>query len=326
MAMEWLVSHADDPVQEDDELARALALSLGNSSETSKVDSVDKLMGFRLPKLTEEGPPPLPPIDDILNASLKLFQCSNNMTFSLTDLFVALCNHNKGEDRPKVLSFLIQQLKLCPLDFSKDSTALCMISHIVALFLSEDGNTREIAGQNGIVPAVIDILMEFKARNDLGSKITAPKCISALLLISDDMLQSRSRIFYGMMEGTQTVSQPDSYGEHASLTVPELITEKKSALDANEKESITPFEKILGKSTGYLCIEETEKLLLLACDLIRRHVPAAVMQAVLQLCTRLTKAHALALQFLENGGLAALFSLPRTCFFPGYDTVASAIY
>ncbi|KAE8654176.1 E3 ubiquitin protein ligase upl2, putative isoform 2 [Hibiscus syriacus] len=200
MAMEWLVSHADDPVQEDDELARALALSLGNSSETSKVDSVDKLMGFRLPKLTEEGPPPLPPIDDILNASLKLFQCSNNMTFSLTDLFVALCNHNKGEDRPKVLSFLIQQLKLCPLDFSKDSTALCMISHIVALFLSEDGNTREIAGQNGIVPAVIDILMEFKARNDLGSKITAPKCISALLLISDDMLQSRSRIFYGMME------------------------------------------------------------------------------------------------------------------------------
>nr|XP_027065244.1 E3 ubiquitin-protein ligase UPL2-like [Coffea arabica]XP_027068842.1 E3 ubiquitin-protein ligase UPL2-like isoform X2 [Coffea arabica] len=32
MAMEWLNSHAEDPVLEDDELARALALSLGNSS------------------------------------------------------------------------------------------------------------------------------------------------------------------------------------------------------------------------------------------------------------------------------------------------------
>ncbi|KAK8527091.1 hypothetical protein V6N13_084961 [Hibiscus sabdariffa] len=321
MAMEWLISHADDPVQEDDELARALALSLGNSSETSKVDSVDKPIDV----MAEEGRPAAPPIDDILNASVKLFQSSDNMAFSLTDLLVTLCNHNKGEDRPKVLSFLIQQLKLCPLDFSKDSTALCMISHIVALLLSEDGNTREIAGQNNTVPAVIDILMDFKARNDLGNEIMAPKCISALLLILDNMLQSRPRIFSDTVEGTQTVSQPDSSGELACLTVPELVTEKKSASDANEKESINSFEKILGKSTGYLSIEESEKLLLLACDLIRQHVPAVVMQAVLQLCARLTKTHTLALQFLENGGLAALFSLPRTCFFPGYDTVASVI-
>ncbi|XWS11367.1 hypothetical protein CRYUN_Cryun38cG0078100 [Craigia yunnanensis] len=321
MAMEWLISHAEDPVQEDDELARALALSLGNSSETSKVDSVEKPMDV----MTEEGRPAEPPIDDILGASVKLFQSSDNMAFSLTDLLVTLCNRNKGEDRPRVLSFLIQQLKLCPLDFSKDSSALCMISHSIALLLSEDGNTREIAAQNGIVLASIDILMDFKAKNELGNEIMAPKCISALLLILDNLLQSRPRIFSEMVEGTQTVSQPDSSGEHASLSVPESMTQKKSASDANEKESITPFEKILGKSTGYLTVEESHKLLLVTCDLIKQHVPAMVMQAVLQLCARLTKTHALALQFLENGGLAALFSLPRTCFFPGYDTVASAI-
>ncbi|OMP04235.1 hypothetical protein COLO4_09844 [Corchorus olitorius] len=319
MAMEWLINHAEDPVQEDDELARALALSLGNSSETSKVDSVDKPMDV----MTEEGRPTEPPIDDILNASVKLFQSSDNMAFALTDLLVTLCNRNKGEDRPRVLSFLIQQMKLCPLDFSKDSSALCMISHIVALLLSEDGNTREIAAQNGIVPAAIDILMDFKAKNELGNEIMAPKCISALLLILDNMLQSRPRISSDTLEGTQTVTQPDPSGEHAA--VPDLMTEKKPASDANEKESISSFEKVLGKSTGYLTIEESHKLLLVACDLIRQHVPAMVMQAVLQLCARLTKTHALALQFLENGGLVALFSLPRTCFFPGYDTVASAI-
>ncbi|XVE80553.1 hypothetical protein DITRI_Ditri14bG0149300 [Diplodiscus trichospermus] len=321
MAMEWLISHAEDPVQEDDELARALALSLGNSSETSKADSVDKPMDV----MTEEGRPTEPPINDILSASVKLFQSSDNMAFSLTDLLVTLCNRNKGEDRPRVLSFLIQQLKLWPLDFSKDSSAFCMISHIVALLLTEDGNAREIAAQNGIVPAAIDILSDFKAKNELGMEIMAPKCISALLLILDNMLQSRPKIFTETVEGTQTVSQPDSNGEHASLLVAESVTEKKSASDGNVKESITPFEKILGKSTGYLTIEESQKLLLVACDLIRQHVPAMVMQAVLQLCARLTKTHALALQFLENGGLAALFSLPRACFFPGYDTVASSI-
>ncbi|XVE50857.1 hypothetical protein DITRI_Ditri01bG0197700 [Diplodiscus trichospermus] len=321
MAMEWLVSHAEDPVQEDDELARALALSLGNSSETSKVDSVDKPMDV----MTEEGPPAEPPVDDILNASVKLFQSSDNMAFSLTDLLVTLCNRNKGEDRPKVLSFLIQQLKLCPLDFSKDSSALCMISHSVALLLSEDENTCEIAAQSGIVPACFDILMDFKAKNELGNEIMAPKCISALLLILDNMLQSRPRILPEMVAGTQTISQPDSSREHASLSAAESMTDKKSASDANDKEPITSFEKIFGKPTGYLTIEESRKLLLVACDLIRQHVPAMVMQAVLQLCARLTKTHALALQFLENGGLAALFSLPRTCFFPGYYTFSSAI-
>ncbi|XVF77067.1 hypothetical protein PTKIN_Ptkin14bG0010000 [Pterospermum kingtungense] len=321
MAMEWLISHAEDPVEEDDELARALALSLGNSSETSKVDTVDKPMDV----ITEEVQPAEPPIDDILSTSVKLFQSGDNIAFSLTDLLATLCNRKKGEDRSRVISFLVQQLKLCPLDFSKDSSALSMISHIIALLLSEDGNACEIAAQNGIVPASIDILMDFKAKNELGNEIVAPKCISALLLILDNMLHSRPRIFSETMEITQTVSQPDSARENGSFSVPESVTEKKSASNANEKESFTPFEKILGKPTGYLTIEESHKLLLVACDLIRQHVPTMVMQAVLQLCARLTKTYILALQFLENGGLAALFSLRKTCFFPGFDTVASAI-
>lgn len=72
-------------------------------------------------------------------------------------------------------------------------------------------------------------------------------------------------------------------------------------------------------------MEESHKVLVIACDLIKRHVPPMIMQAVLQLCARLTKSHALAVQFLESGGMVALFGLPRSCFFPGYDTLASAI-
>ncbi|KAH8518946.1 hypothetical protein H0E87_000697 [Populus deltoides] len=314
MAMEWLFSHAEDPVQDDDELAQALALSLGSSSEGSKVGNVDK----SIDALTEEGQMKVPPIEDILAASVKLFQSSDTMAFSLTDLLVTLCNRNKGEDRLKVASYLIEQLKLCPLDFSKDSSALCMISHILALLLFEDGTVREIAAQNGIVAAATDVLMNFKASNASGSEILVPKCISALLLILDNMLQSRPRISSETMGGTQTVSPPDS-------SVPASGTEEKVTSDFPEKESGTALEKILGKSTGYLTIEESHKVLLVVCDLMKQHVPAVIMQAILQLCARLTKTHVLALQFLENGGLAALFNLPRSCFFPGYQTVASAI-
>ena len=320
LAMEWLFSHAEDPVQEDDELARALALSLGSSSETSKVDSIDKSMDG----LTEEGQMKAPPVDDILVASIKLFQSSDTMAFPLTDLLVTLCNRNKGEDRSKVVTYLIQQLKLCPLEFSKDACALYMISHILALLLFEDGSTREIAARNGIVSAAIDILMSFKARNELGNEVLVPKCISALLLILDNLLQSRSRFSSETTEGNAVGSVPDSSGEHASLSIPS-DAENTLASDAHDKESDTSFEKILGKSTGYLTIEESHRVLLVACELLKQQVPAVVMQAVLQLCARLTKTHSLALEFLENGGMAALFSLPRSCFFPGYDTVASAI-
>ncbi|XP_034896846.1 E3 ubiquitin-protein ligase UPL1 isoform X1 [Populus alba] len=314
MAMEWLFSHAEDPVQEDDELARALALSLGSSSEGLKIDDEDN----SIDAVTEEGKMTVPPVEDILAASVKLFQSSDTMAFSLTDLLVTLCNRNKGEDRLKVASYLIEQLKLCPLDFSKDSSALCMISHILALLLFEDGTVREIAAQNGIVAAVTNVLMNFKARNASGSEILIPKCISALLLILDNMLQSRPRISSETTGGTQTVSLPDS-------TVLASGTEKKVASDFPEKESGTALEKLLGKSTGYLTIEESREVLLVAYDLMKQHVPAVIMQAILQLCARLTKTHILALQFLENGGLTALFSIPRSCFFPGYDTVSSAI-
>ncbi|KAG5154879.1 hypothetical protein AAZX31_05G122700 [Glycine max] len=315
MAMEWLFSHADDPVQEDDELARALALSLGSSSESTKAESAEKTIDV----LTEEGHVKKPPVDDILAASVKLFQSSDSVPFQLTDLLVTLCSQSKGDDRPKVTSYLLQQLKLCPLDFSQDNCALSVLAHILALLLFEDGSTREIAAQNGIISTIIDILTNFKGRQELGKELPVPKCISALLLILDQMVQSRPKV--ENMEGTQTGSLPDSSGGQFSDTV--LPKEKNS--NGIEKEPAMAFENILGKSTGFATIDESHKLLDIACDLIKQHVPAVVMQAVLQLCARLTKTHALALQFLENGGLAALFNLPRTCLFPGYDSVVSAI-
>nr|DAD23683.1 TPA_asm: hypothetical protein HUJ06_025146 [Nelumbo nucifera] len=320
MAMEWLFSHVEDPVQEDDELARALALSLGNSSETSKEDSTDKSRDL----LTEEMVTETPPVDDILAASMKLFQSSDSMAFPLTDLLVALCNRNKGEDRPKVASYLIQQLKLYASDYLKDTSALCTISHILALLLCEDSSTREIAAENGIVSAALDILTNFTMRNELEG-VFIPKCVSALLLILDNMLLSKPRVPPEGTDGILAGSSMDSSGEHASFSIPASATEKKSARDAQEIASGNAFEKILGKSTGYLSLEECHRALAVACKFIKQQVPAVVMQAVLQLCARLTKAHPIAMQFLESGGLTALFSLPRSCFFPGYDSVASAI-
>ncbi|KAK4767786.1 hypothetical protein SAY87_002927 [Trapa incisa] len=317
MAMEWLISHAEDPVHEDDELARALALSLGSSSETTKPDVTDKPVDGASSGLQAKAPP----VDDVLSSLVKLFRNSDVTAFPLTDLLVTLCNRNKGEERHKVLSFLICQLKLCRTDFSSDTSALCTISHIMALVLSDDGSTREIAAQDGIVSVVIDILMNFRTRKELGDESLFPRCISALLLILDNMLQPKPKLFPENSEGSIAGSLPEPSPEQVSLT---LVTENKDASEVPDKESHT-LEKIFGNSIGYLTMNESQKLLQVVCDFIKQHVPSLMMQAALQICARLTKTHALALQFLENGGLATLFSLSNACFFPGYDMVTSAI-
>lgn len=321
MAMDWLCTHAEDPVQEDDELARALALSLGGSNETSKTDITDKSLDV----VGEEGQIKVPPVDDILGASMKLFQSGDSLAFPLTDLLVTLCNRNKGEDRLKVTSYLVQQLKLCCSDLSSNTGAVSSISHILALLLSEDTGTREIAAQNGIVSIAIDILRNFKVSDQLGREILITKSTSALLLILDNLLQSRSRTSSESSTVASAGPQDDSSREHASLVASEPGAEKTLTSDTCGKESISTFEKIFGKSTGYLSMEESGTVLEIACDMLKQHVPAIIMQAVLQLCARLTKIHALALQYLESGGLSALFNLPRSCFFSGYDTLASAI-
>ncbi|CAH2033422.1 unnamed protein product [Thlaspi arvense] len=317
MAMEWLVSHPEDHVQEDDELAQALALSLGNASDTAKLDDTEKPVD--VPE--EEADPKEPSVDEVIAASVKLFQSDDSMAFPLMDLFVTLCSRNKGEDRPKIVSYLIQQLKLVQLDFSKDTGALTMIPHILALLLSEDDNTREIAAQDGVATVAIDILMDFKLKSESENEILAPKCISALLLILSMLLQAQTRISSELVEGNQGGSlEPRDYPQDSAAALKKALSSDVAKGDSN-----TALESMFGKSTGYLTMEEGQKALLIACGLIKQCVPAMIMQAVLQLCARLTKTHALAIQFLENGGLSSLFNLPKKCFFPGYDTVASVI-
>lgn len=319
MATDWLFSHPEEFVQEDVQLAQALALSLGNSVETMKDDNSDEAKSAFIDDRGSETPP----VDDILATSMKLLKSSDSMAFHLTDLLVTLCNRNNGEDRPKVVLHLIQHLKLCPADFSQETGALCPISHILALVLSEDSSSRELAAENGVITSVLDILSNFRVGNESSNEASVTKSVSALLIILNYMLQSRPKVLMDLPD-VSSKSLSNSPMVNATTTTPTSNTEMKVVNNA-ESETCSVFEKILGKSTGYMTLEESQRAMAIACEFIKQQIPAVVMQAVLQLCARLTKTHAIATQFLESGGLASLFSLPKTCMFPGFDSLASVI-
>lgn len=327
MAMEWLFSHPEEPGQEDDDLARALALSLGSSVESSQGNSseTETLRDAQ----TEVTVPEAPLVEYILATSMKLLRCTDLIAFPLTDLIVTLCNQNRGQDRLRVVSHLIQQLKLFKVDTPEMDTApLSTISHILALVLVEDGREKEIAADNGIVSITLDILMKFKITNAAGGNVLVPKWVTALLLILDHMLQCNPPISPDSPNAAGTVTNsPVNASEDATSSATVSVKEDKimNFDTSNCKQDKNPFAGILGKTLGYMTIDEHQKALDIACDFIRHHVPAITMQAVLQLCVRLTKSHPFAIQFLERGILTNLFSLPRSCLFPGFDNVAAAI-
>ncbi|KAH8970786.1 hypothetical protein BDL97_02G107200 [Sphagnum fallax] len=57
-------------------------------------------------------------------------------------------------------------------------------------------------------------------------------------------------------------------------------------------------------------------------SLLHMQLPSATPQAVLQLRAQLTKIHAIALQFLDAGGLTVLLILSRSSIYPGFDVIA----
>ncbi|XP_062199173.1 E3 ubiquitin-protein ligase UPL1-like isoform X2 [Phragmites australis] len=318
MATDWLFSHPEEFVQEDVQLAQALALSLGSSVDAPKEDGSNKNDAA----IEKEKGVVILPLDNILTVSTKLFCSGDSMAFPLTDLLVTLCNRNKGENRQWVVLYLFEQLKRFPSDSSADTGTLYSIAHLLALLLSEDSGIRELGAANGVIPHVLDILENIKSKTDQADETW--NSVSALLLIMDNMLQFNPKLSVETPEGTSKSASDASSADSKVNPVP-TAEKKTEIMDSANDASANVFEKILGKSTGYLTNQESQKTLTLCCEFIKQHVPAIVMQAVLQLCARLTKTHALAAHFFENGGLASLLNLPRRCIFPGFETLASAI-
>ena len=126
---------------------------------------------------------------------INLLQSTDAITFSMIDLIVTLCSQKKGWYYMRVVSFLVQQLKLCKVEGSeKDTSPSSNISHILELVLSEDISTREIGVENELVGVTLDLLTNFMRNNLTGEKVAILKWVTFLLLILDHMLQCKIQL------------------------------------------------------------------------------------------------------------------------------------
>ncbi|EFJ18137.1 ubiquitin-protein ligase, UPL1 [Selaginella moellendorffii] len=289
LAMEWLFTHPEEVTQEEDELARALALSLGNADGEGEAGKATEMTAEE-----EEIVLQMPDVEKMVNTCINILQMKDAVIFTLTDLLVTISNYSSGRDRPLVVSFLVEQLKRCHAE-GADWNRLSTVSHLMALVLTEDTPAREVAAKSGLVGTSLEILASY---NDTSSE--TPVWVTALCLVLDQMLQVK----------VNTDSTPASNASSSS--------------SGGEAQDQTPFASILGRPAGYMTDEEREKSMAVVCRLLHMPLMPMPLQAVLQLCARLTKVHAMALQFLDGGGLTALLDIPPANW-SGFDEVAGAI-
>ncbi|XP_023522353.1 E3 ubiquitin-protein ligase UPL2-like, partial [Cucurbita pepo subsp. pepo] len=300
LAMEWLFSHPEE-VQEDDELARALALSLGNSELEMK-----EPVSSEVSKQIEESVQ-LPCTEELLSTCVRLLRAKETLAFPVRDLLVMICSQNDGQNRSNVMSFLIDSVKGCDkISDSGNSTTLSALFHVIALILNDDTVAREAAYKNGLVTVSSNLLSQWDSGLSFGVKVEVPKWVTAAFLAIDRLLQEEKKFNPEIADQLKR----DNVGGDA-LTIDE---DKQNKL-----------QSALGLSPKYIDVGNQKELIEIACSCIKKRLPCETMHAVLQLCSSLTRSHSVAVSFLEAGGLTSLLSLPTTSLFPGFDSIASTI-
>ncbi|KAH6837954.1 hypothetical protein C2S53_000423 [Perilla frutescens var. hirtella] len=297
LAMEWLFSHPEE-VQEDDELARALAMSLGNSGTEMKEDATNENA-----ENVEEELVQLPPVDELLSTCRRLLQMKETLAFPVRDLLVMICSHNEGQERPRVVSFIIEQVKLCgDISDSGNQKMLSAFFHVLALILNEDSAARELASKSGLVKVASDLL-QLWIHSDERESSQVPKWVTSAFIAIDRLAQVDTTLNADVLE----LLKKNDMGNQASVVIDE---EKQNKVQ-------TPLK--------YLDIQEQKRLTDIACGCIKKQLPSETMHAVLQLCSTLTRTHSVAVSFLDAGGLHLLLSLPTSSLFVGFDNVAAVI-
>ncbi|KAG6644475.1 E3 ubiquitin-protein ligase UPL2-like isoform X1 [Carya illinoinensis] len=303
LAMEWLFSHPED-AQEDDELARALAMSLGNAaSDTKEVSTNEDTQQL------EEEMVQLPPVEELLSTCTRLLQTKESIVFPVRDLLMMICSQNDGQYRSNVISFLVDRLKDCTLISESENAAMVSsLFHVLALLFHEDEVSRELATMNGLVAVAADLLLQWCSGSVGMEKCQVPMWVTTAFLAVDRLLQVNKKLNSEIVE---QLKQDTANNHQTSLTI--------------DEDKQTRLRSALGLVPKHTDINEQKRLIEIACSCIRNQLPAETMHAVLQLCSTLTRTHSVAISFLDAGGLSLLLSLPTISLFPGFDNVAANI-
>ncbi|KAI3685937.1 hypothetical protein L1987_79606 [Smallanthus sonchifolius] len=293
LAMEWLFSHPEQ-VPEDDELARALAMSLGNNSSSDAKETISSETNQQI----EEETMQLPPVDELLSTCKKLLQVKDSLAFSVRDLLFLICSHDDGQYRSNVLTFIVDQIA----DNGKNTMMISSLFHVLALILNDNNDLKEAASKSGLVKVAADLLSSWNSENE--NLQIVPKWVTPAFLAVDRLAHVDQKLNADIIS---ELLKKDDVGNQTCIVI-----------DEEKQNKVLP-------NLGLIDIEDQKRLVEISCDYLKNQLPAETIHAVLQLCSTVTRTHSVAVSFFNAGGLPLLLSLPANSLFVGFDNVAATI-
>eukprot|EP01087_Luapelamoeba_hula_P018001 TRINITY_DN5737_c0_g1_i6.p1 TRINITY_DN5737_c0_g1~~TRINITY_DN5737_c0_g1_i6.p1 ORF type:complete len:3934 (-),score=815.66 TRINITY_DN5737_c0_g1_i6:63-11864(-) len=339
VAAEWLFSNpppavetpAEAPMSEEDELAQAMAMSLGQSDqEAASVPVEEKEVNYAEKyNILRQG---------MLDKCLSLLAENEDMCSTVAEMLSAMCK--KSEERTAVVNTLLGHVKTVV--HTSQSKALYTYAHLLMLLIIEDAASRQVVAEAGIVPLFLDLLanpfVEQKEKEEpkpTEEATTKPEeapqkklaqWVSPVLLVLDVLCMLPAAVVVKkekrkkVEETGDTASQPEVKAEEQAASDKETPTKDTKAIKQS-KESLRESQKESPKESDdeetvyeleipiYLSPQERKLAIERCASLLEATLPKPTLHAVLQLLARLTRDYELALQFLKQGGLAALLKL-----------------
>ncbi|KAI4339776.1 hypothetical protein MLD38_024681 [Melastoma candidum] len=303
LAMEWLFSHPEE-AEEDDELARALAMSLGNSESDTRENAVDE-SSHRLDAEVIQ----LPAVEDLLSTCMRLLQVKESLAFPVHDLLMTIASQNDGQYKSSIVQSIVEHMKSCgTAPDNRNNVVLSSLFHVLALTLNEDVAAREIALKNGLIELAVNLLSKWDPDSANKDKSEVPKWVAAAFLAVDRMVQSDHKLNAEILD---QLKKDDTSLQENTVRIGDGMKSK--------------LHSALGLSPNHINVQEQKRLIEIACCYLRIQLPSETAHAVLQLCATLTRTHSVAISFLDAGGLSFLLSLPSHSLFPGFDSIAATI-
>ena len=301
LALEWLVSHPDEPLPDnpdggaagpqEQEFAEAMAASLDQMQRPEEAASSSRLPSSSIHVL------------DLVTGAVSVLEKSPVSAFSISTFIMTLCNRNEGADRETVIQWFIATLNktvIADADFTEITSRMNAVAHLLALMMAESVPCREMAIEVCMIPALLRTLDQWEALYKPPNEI--PMWIEGLLLVLDFLSQTQRR------------KEEDSSDDSASNSSGEEMAEERER---------PPLERILGKWSPAGSIQEEQRFHLVEfCIKLLKHVcsygkewtppesttagshslgsadPAGVTQATIQLLASITRCHQTALKVM----------------------------
>ncbi len=353
-----------EAMSEDEELAAALAMSLGQSIEMpSSPAAVSSSSApppapakeepaaavVPEPKPAEEAPKKDEPVDyskqyDILRRGMlercvRLLTEVDNLTYTVVDVLSSICKKpdektaaltgaaTKVDERVHVVEALADQIKLAAAE-RPPSKALYRLTHALTLLMIENTPIRELVATSDLVVVFLDLLELMSADAEISKLTSTERDLGPDWLTT--VLLALDTLCQLPSQLPASLATADSSASKSSVGGEPMAAESAGA-DAGAKDESSAATKeddivLPPMEVPYLLSLPDRKRAMEACvGLLQRPLHPDPLQALLQLSSHLTRDFELAQQFIHQGGLTALLTLAPTSSFSGQVSLITTI-